>query len=203
MRPLLAVLVGVLFVPAITFSQAKLPQTPVREVTEEYFGTKVTDPYRWLEKTADPEVAAWMKSQDDYTRATLSGIPGREKFLQRVTSLDQTSTRVRQAQVWGGKLFYLKTDPGADNSKLYVRDSVQAKERLLVDPEPLTKDNVHFSIDYFQPSLDGNLVAYGISAGGSENSVLHVVETATGRVLPDAIDRTRFEMERLRVHTLG
>ncbi len=192
MSRLLTSLVLVLSLAASAFSQAKLPQTPVREVTDEYFGTKITDPYRWLEKTSDPEVAAWMKAQNDYTRSVLAGIPGRDKLLERVTALDKASTRVRLAQVWGGKLFYLKTNPGADNSKLYVRDSVNANERLLVDPEPLTKNNVHFSIDYFQPSLDGRLVAYGISSGGSENSVLHVVETATGRVLPDSIDRTRF-----------
>jgi prolyl oligopeptidase len=185
-------LVLVAFFATPSFSQAKLPQTPVREVTEEYFGTKITDPYRWLEKTSDPEAAAWMKAQNDYTRSVLAGIPGRDKLLERVTVLDKASTRVRLAQDWGGKLFYLKTNPGADNSKLYVRDGVNANERLLVDPEPLTKNNVHFSIDYYQPSLDGKLVAYGISSGGSENSVLHVIETATGRVLPDSIDRTRF-----------
>src|SRR6266700_210307 len=138
MRRLLAFLSFTLFVTGISFSQAKLPQTPVREVSEEYFGTKITDPYRWLEKTSDPEVASWMKAQNDYTRSVLAGIPGRDKLLERVTALDKASTRVRLAQVWGGKLFYLKTDPGADNSKLYVRDSVNAKERLLIDPEPLT-----------------------------------------------------------------
>src|SRR5258708_31071486 len=100
MRRLLAFLVVALLVPAITFSQAKLPQTPVREVAEEYFGTKVTDPYRWLEKTSDPEVTAWMKSQDDYTRETLNRISGREKFLQRVTSLYPTNTPVRRGQHW-------------------------------------------------------------------------------------------------------
>src|SRR6266567_1784462 len=192
MPRLLTSLVLAVFLSACAFCQAKLPQTPVREVTDEYFGTKITDPYRWLEKTSDPDVAAWMKAQNDYTRSVLGGIPGREKLLERVTALDKASTRVRLAQVWGGKLFYLKTDPGADNSKLYVRDSVNAKERLLIDPEPLSNNNVHFSIDYFQPCLDGKLVAYGISPGGSENSVLHVIETATGRVFPDSIDRTRF-----------
>src|SRR5437868_9570255 len=168
------------------------PAADVREVTDTYFGRTVTDPYRWLENGKDPEVATWMRGQDGYTRSVLAGIAGREKFLQRVKALDTASTRVRGTQVWGGKIFYLKTDPGADNAKLYVRDNLQAKERLLVDPEPLTKNNVHFSIDFFQPSLDGKLVTYGISEGGSENSVLHVIETATGRVLPDNIDRVRF-----------
>jgi prolyl oligopeptidase len=190
MRRFLPLLLLVSCVPSALFSQSKLPSTPVRNVVDEYFGTKITDPYRWLENGSDPEVVSWMKGQNDYTRQVLAGIPGRQKFLDRVSELDKGSTRVRLAQIWGGKLFYLKTDPGADNSKLYVREG--DKERLLVDTEPLTKDNVHYSIDYFAPSLDGNLMIYGVSAGGSENSVLHVIETTSGRVLPDEIDRTRF-----------
>lgn len=106
-------------------------------------------------------------------------------------SLDTASTGVRNAQSWGGKLFYLKADPGVDNVKLYVKEQ-GSSERLLVDPELLSKDGVHYSIDYYEPSLDGRLVAYGISPGGSENSVIHILETATGKALPDQIDRARF-----------
>ena len=76
----------------------------------------------------------------------LKSIPGREKFLARVKALDTASTRVRNTQIWGGKTFYLKADPGADNVKLYVIDQAGAKERLLIDPELLTKDGVHSSI---------------------------------------------------------
>jgi len=109
-----------------------------------------------------------------------------------VKTLDTASTRVRGARGCGGKTFYLKADPGADNVKLYVQDRPGSQERLLLDPELLTKDGVHYSIDYFRPSLDGTLVAYGISPGGSENSVIHILETATAKQLPDAIDRARF-----------
>src|SRR5438270_824309 len=175
------------------FGQVKLPKTPVREVTEDYFGTKVTDPYRWLENTSDPEVVSWMKSQNDYTREQLGKIPGRDKLLDRIKSLDNAGAVVASLQVWGGHYFYLKTEPGSDNRKLYVRDTVSAPERLLVDPEKLTSaDGKHFSIDYFQPSLDGKYVAYGISPGGSEDSVLHILETANGKALPDVIDRAQF-----------
>jgi prolyl oligopeptidase len=185
-------LLALLVVPARLSGQSGPPPTDRHDVTEVFFGETVTDPYRWLEDWHDTKVAQWMKAQDNYTRDRLASIPGREKFLARVKELDLSSTRVRGAQVWGGKTFYLKADAGTDNLKLYVRDSMGAKERLLVDPERQTKDGVHYSIDYFQPSLDGTLVAYGISPGGSEESVIHIINSATGELLVDAIDRARF-----------
>jgi prolyl oligopeptidase len=192
-RNALAILATTLFLTGLAFPQARLPKTPIREVTEDYFGTKVTDPYRWLENTSDPEVVAWMRAQNDYTREALARIPGRDKLLERVKALDNAGPVVSGLQVWGGHYFYLKTEPGSDNRRLYVRDTVNAAERLLVDPEKLTTaDGKHFSIDYFAPSLDGKYVAYGISPGGSEESVLHILETATGKALSDVIDRAQF-----------
>jgi prolyl oligopeptidase len=190
--PMLARLLLVLTSVSLV-AQVQLPKTPVREVTDEYFGTKVVDPYRWLEKTDDPEVAAWMKAQNDYTRNMLARIPGRDQLLERVKALDNAGAVVSALQVWSGKYFYYKTEPGSDNRRLYVRDGLHSPEQLLVDPEKLTTpDGKHYSIDYFQPSIDGTRVAYGISQGGSENSVLHVLESATGKVLTDSIDRAEF-----------
>src|SRR5215469_209461 len=177
----------------LVFGQAKLPSTARRDVTEDYFGTQVLDPYRWLEKTSDPEVVRWMKAENDYTREALAKIPGRDNLLERIKSLDNAGAVVYNLQVWGGHYFYLKADAGSDNRRLYVRDRVGSPERLLVDPEKLTTaEGKHFSIDYFQPSLDGKYVAYGISPGGSEDSVLHVLEASDGKVLPDVIDRAQF-----------
>jgi prolyl oligopeptidase len=188
-----SVLALVLFVPVLASAQSTLPKTPVRPVTEEYFGVKVTDDYRWLENTSDADVIAWMKAQNDFARAVLARIPGRDELLARVKSLDNAGTLVSGLQVWGGHYFYYKTEPGSDNRKLYVRDSLSAPERLLVDTEKLTTaDGKHYSLDYYQPSLDGTYVAYGISLGGSEQSVLHVLQSATGTMLPDNIDRAEF-----------
>ncbi len=193
LRSILMFVAFIAVVPLFTFAQAQLPKTPVRDVTDEYFGTKVVDPYRWLENIADPEVVAWMKAQNDYTREQLARIPGRDQLLERIKSLDNAGVAVADLQVFGGRYFYLRTDPGSDNRKLCVRDSVAAPERVLVDPEKIvTPDGKHFSIDFFGPSLDGKYVAYGLSPGGSENSVIHIVESSTGTVLPDAIDRGEF-----------
>jgi prolyl oligopeptidase len=184
---------ALLLLPLVAAAQSAPPKTPVRDVTEEYFGVKVPDPYRWLENTSDPEVVAWMKAQNDYTREVLARIPHRDELLARITALDNAGEVVSGVQVWGGRYFYYKTAPGSDNRKLFTRDSLGAPERLLIDPEKMTTAaGVHYSIDYFQPSIDATYVAYGISPGGSEESVLHVVESATGKVLSDSIDRAEF-----------
>jgi prolyl oligopeptidase len=82
-------------------AQSKLPNTPVREVTDDYFGTKVADPYRWLEDMTSPDVAAWMKAQNDYTRSLLESIPGRKQLLDRIKALDNAGDVVSALQVWG------------------------------------------------------------------------------------------------------
>ena len=161
-------------------------------VTDEYFGTKIVDSYRWLEDLKSPEVSAWMKAQNDYTRVVLDRVSGREKLRARIAQLDDTGVRVSSFQSYGGRWFYLERAPGQDNQRLYTRDGSNAAERLLLDPETLTANGVHYSIDYYTPSPDGKLVAVGIAPGGSENAVLHVLDAATGKELGDHIDRAQF-----------
>jgi len=168
------------------------PDTAKRDVIDTYFGTDITDPYRWLEDLKSPEVSAWMKAQNNYTRSVLDGIPGRDKLHARIAELDNTGVQVNALQSFGGRLFYLKSTPGDDNRKLYVRDGASGPERLLLNPETLTANGVHYSIDYYQASPDGKLVAIGVSPGGSENSVLRVLEVDSGRDLGDRIDRAQF-----------
>jgi prolyl oligopeptidase len=176
----------------VSSTAPKPPATPTHEVTDDYFGTRIVDSYRWLEDLKSPEVSAWMKAQNDYTRAVLDRVPGREKLRARIAQLDDTGVRVSSFQSYGGRWFYLKRAPGQDNQRLYTRDGSNAAERLLLDPETLTANGVHYSIDYFTPSPDGKLVAVGIAPGGSENAVLHVLDAATGNELGEHIDRVQF-----------
>lgn len=177
--------------PPAPAAQQGPPVAPVREVIDTYFGARVVDPYRWME-TDSPDFAGWMKGQSDHTRRHLDALPLRAGLFDRVKALDNAGTLVVSAQRWGKHLFYLRTEPGKDTFKLYVREGMKGQERLLVDPEALGKDGKHVSIDYYAPSRDGRLVAYGLSPSGSEMSVLHVIEAATGRALPDVIDRARY-----------
>jgi prolyl oligopeptidase len=176
----------------VSSTAPKPPATPTHEVTDEYFGTRIVDSYRWLEDLKSPEVSAWMKAQNDYTRAVLDRVSGREKLRARIAQLDDTGVRVSSFQSYGGRWFYLKRAPGQDNQRLYTRDGSNATERLLLDPETLTANGVHYSIAYYTPSPDGKLVAVGIAPGGSENAVLHVLDAATGKELGEHIDRVQF-----------
>ena len=186
------VLPFVLLLAAIASAQQKPPVAPVRPVTDDYYGTKITDPYRWMENVKAPEFQSWAKAQATYTQDMLKSLPGRERLFNRIKELDNSGIQITSLQAFGDRYFYLKAMPGDANRKLYVRDAKSGKETLLLDPEKLTQGNVHYSVDYHAPSLDGKYIAYGISPGGSEESVLHIIDVDAGKELPDTIDRANF-----------
>jgi prolyl oligopeptidase len=173
------------------------PVAPVRPVTDDYFGTKVADPYRYMENLKDPEVQAWMKAQNDYTRAVLARIPGRQQLLARIRELDQSaSAQVSNVlRLPGDVYFYQKLLAGQDVAKLYMRKGLNGEEKLLVDAEKITlrapnKVEGKRTIGYFVPSDDAEYVAAGIVPGGSENDTeIHIVEIASGRETGDVILR--------------
>ena len=169
------------------------PTAPVREVTDTYFGTTVVDPYRWMEDLKAPEMAAWMKAQNDYTRRYMDRAPLRGDFLKRLDELSNAGITVSSVQLVGTRYFYLRVAPGENSSKLFVRDGLNGAERVLFDPEKLATKDKHYSIEGFGVSQDGANVSYAISEGGSENGELRVLETSTGRDLADRIDRARID----------
>ena len=179
---------------AMVFAQAAPPVAPAKPVTDTYFGVSVTDPYRYMENMKDPEVAAWMKAQADYTHAVLSKIPGRAELYKEVEVRgNAASARVYDVQVVGTKVYYQKRRADENIGKLYVRDGFGGTERLLVDPDSVkSADGKHSAIDWFVPSPDNKYLGYGMSPGGSEESVLHIIDVATGKLTGDVIDRANF-----------
>jgi prolyl oligopeptidase len=178
---------------SVTANLAAPSAAPLRPVTEEYFGTKVVDAYRYMENLKDPEVVKWFKDQDDYTRKVLARIPGRTPLLARIKELDQAAPfRIFDVQLLQGeKYFYQKRLAGEDVAKLYERDGLNGPEKLLIDPGTFVKQpGTHYSLDYYVPSLDGRYVAYGISPGGSEDAVIHILDVTTGRDSGEVIDRS-------------
>ena len=178
---------------AVAAKQAAVPSQPVAALTpvvDDYFGTQVTDDYRWMEDRTAPAFVAWAKAEDAHARGVLAGIPGRAELVRRVAARTAGGTLLSGVRAAGGKLFYGKRDPGENTVKLYVRDGVSGVERLLVDPDKMVvTSGPHFALDYYEPSNDGGRLAYAVSPGGSEASVIHVLDVATGKDSAETIDR--------------
>jgi prolyl oligopeptidase len=179
--------------PLVAIAQAAPPPAEVRDVVETHYGTTVHDPYRYFENLKDPAVVSWMKAQSDYARAILDRIPQRATLLAEIQRYgDAAPARVNDVQLSFDHVYYEKRLASEDVAKLYVRQGLQGTERLVVDPVRYAKPGTHAAIDYYAPSLDNRYVAVGISEGGSEESLLHVIEVATGKEVGDAIDRASY-----------
>jgi prolyl oligopeptidase len=169
------------------------PVAPIQQVEDVYFGVKVSDPYRYMEDTSNPEVAAWFKDQNAYTHAVLSTIPGRASLLRRIQQLDDSGpARIFDLQRFqGDRYFYQKRLPNENVSKLYERLGLQGKESLILDPDKyVKKPGEHYSLTYYVPSWKGDLVAYGVSPSGSEDAVIHILNSKTGNETGETIDRS-------------
>lgn len=160
-------------------------------VRDTYFGTTIEDPYRWMEDGQSEEFLSWLKAQAAYAKAYLEGRPEREMWFSRISALRAESPYLYNFQVAGGRAFYLKRDRGDSLPKLIGRLGPTEGEKILLDPGQ-SKDEAPTAIDWYVPSQDGQYVAYGLSQGGSENSVLQVLEVERGAVLDLAISRTNF-----------
>ncbi len=153
------------------------PMAAVRPVTDAYFGTKVVDNYRYFEDLKNPEVQQWMKAQADYTHAVLSALPGRDALLARLRQLD-SAQRAVVVNFWrrpGDRYFYLKRLAGENVTKLYERDGLDGRERLLVDPTtislaPSNRGRGPTTIEVVTISDDSRYVALGITPGGAEQN---------------------------------
>ena len=171
-----------------------LPTFPAKNVPETFFGTQVDDPYRALEDVKDPAVDAWMRAHAKHARETLESLPGYEALRKRVAELDNSvSARVGQVRrMASGDLFFTRRGATDNTFKLYVRDA-KGGERLLVDPDEWQKKaGQPHAVNYFAPSWDAKLVAFGISAAGSEDASIYVMDVATGKLLGTPIDRTQY-----------
>jgi len=168
---------------------------PVKSVQDTYFGVTVDDPYRYMEDLKDPQVAAWIRAQADQARKVLDSIPGRADMLKQMRTMDAaTPARVSDVQrLPGGVVFYEKRGAKDDQFKLYWRQGYNGAEKLLVDPEQWreTTGKPH-AINYYVASPDGRHVGVGISESGSENALIYVFETRTGKRIGTPIDRARF-----------
>lgn len=170
---------------------APAPATRRGAEADVYHGVTIPDPYRWLEDGDSPETRAWVAAHYQRTRQALDAQPARARWHERLSALTALPT-VLTVQVAGPHLFTLERPADADQYVLALRSATDptVRARILLDPASMAADAA-VAIDWYHPSRDGSLVAYGLSEGGTENSTLHVMRVATGQVLADRIADTR------------
>jgi prolyl oligopeptidase len=166
-------------------SQNTPPKAEIINVSDEYFGMKIVDPYRWMEDQKSEKYNVWLKAQDRYARTFLNSMPLRSEILTHLEVLSRIGgDSVYSVKQTGGKYFYFK------GSKLYVRDGWAGAERVLIDLEKVsTAAGKRYTFDSFTPSPDGRHVAYFIFEGGTERNEMRIVETESGRQIDAPIDR--------------
>ncbi len=169
------------------------PEARVAPVVETMHGVEIVDPYRWLEDGDDDEVRAWTAAQNAYTRQALDGRPEHAVLQRRLAEL-MAAGYVQAPVLKGGRYFYTMRTGAQNQAVLMVREGGptghDSRDRVLIDPAGLSEDGA-VALDWWYPSPDGALLAYGLSEGGDEWSTLRVMDVANGRRRPDTIARTR------------
>ncbi|MFZ2047048.1 MAG: prolyl oligopeptidase family serine peptidase [Trebonia sp.] len=164
------------------------PPAPRLDLTEDLFGHRVADPYRWLEDAGSAQTSQWLAAEEELWAAYRAELPDRDRFAGRVRELMQVGAVGVPA--WRGTArFYSRRDPGQEHGVLYVADD--AGERALIDPVAIDPSG-RTTLDGWQPDKEGRLLAYQLSSGGDEESLLRVMDVASGELVDGPIDRCRY-----------
>ncbi|HET9080976.1 MAG TPA: prolyl oligopeptidase family serine peptidase [Trebonia sp.] len=161
------------------------------DLVEELHGYRVADPYRWLEDADSAGTREWLAAQESLWQRYREGLPGREEFAARVRQLLRVGTVGLPA--WRGTArFSVRRDPDQEHGVLYVSDAgISGAERVLIDPIVIDPTG-RTTLDAWQPDKEGRLLSYQLSHGGDEESLLRVMDVATGKVIDGPIDRCRY-----------
>ncbi|HUG55335.1 MAG TPA: prolyl oligopeptidase family serine peptidase [Vicinamibacteria bacterium] len=165
------------------------PPTPTGDVVDVLHGVEVRDPYRWLENGDADEVRRWSEEQGRVTRSVLDAVPFAAAVRARLLDLFAIGL-VSPPVVRAGRHFHQRRRGAQEQPVLYVRHGREGADEVVLDPATLAADRTS-ALDWFHPSDDGRLLAYGISEGGSEMSVLSVLDVDAGALLDDVIPFTR------------
>jgi prolyl oligopeptidase len=161
------------------------PESKKVEQVDDYFGTKVADPYRWLEDETSADTKAWVEDQNRLTFGYLDQIPYREKLKARLTEL-YNYPRISAPFHRGETYFFTKNDGLQNQSVYYIQKGVNGKPEVFLDPNKFSTDGTSV-LSAFTLSKDGKYLAYGISQGGSDWVTLNVMEVGTRNKLADEI----------------
>ncbi|HEU4996541.1 MAG TPA: prolyl oligopeptidase family serine peptidase [Gemmatimonadaceae bacterium] len=166
------------------------PTTRKVDTVTSYFGTRVADPFRWMEDIETPEVAEWVKAQNAITMPYLASLQGRDLFQTRITAL-YNYARTGLPFYEGGRWFYSRNTGLQRQNVWFTRKTLDASEQLVLDPNQLSPDG-STALSGFAPSPDGKWLAYGQSEGGSDWVTYYVRDLATGRNTSDTVRWVKF-----------
>lgn len=168
---------------------AEYPPARRQDLIEQIGGQVVADPYRWLEDAGSEETQTWLAAQDASWAAQADALPGTARLAQRITEL--TAAGSVGAPRWrGDRRFFTRRLPGQEHPVLYTASPAES-ERVLIDPMQIDSSGAT-TLDDWQPDLEGRLLAYLLSEGGSEEALLRVMDVTTGEIVDGPIDRCRY-----------
>lgn len=170
--------------------ELEYPETKKTDQMDNYFGTEVADPYRWLENDTAHEVEEWVKQQNEVTFGYLSQIPFRDQIRERLTKL-WDYPKISAPYLKGDKYFYYKNDGLQNQSVLYYKTDLEGEETMLLDPNELSDDGT-VSLAATSVSEDGKYIAYAISRGGSDWREIYVRNIETLEDTDDEIMWVKF-----------
>jgi prolyl oligopeptidase len=170
--------------------QLTYPVTKKGEQIDDYHGTKIADPYRWLEDLDSDETRQWVEAQNKVTFAWLAHVPAREKIRRRLTDL-WNYERYGLPHKKGGRYFYTRNDGLQNQNAVYVVDRLEGQPRLLLDPNTLSADGT-IALTNWVASEDGKLLAYGLAGAGSDWQEWHVLDVDSGQKRTDQLKWIKF-----------
>jgi prolyl oligopeptidase len=176
-------------------AEISYPETRRDDVVEDHFGTKVADPYRWLEDADSADTADWVRRQNAVTRAHLEGLPHRQWFSDTMSAILHRP-RAGIPEKKSGWYFVSRNDGSQNQDVWFVADSLDgllAGGRVILDPNVLSADGTT-SVSRFTVSPDGRFLAYAVSEGGSDWHTFRIREVATGEDADDVVDQTKFSL---------
>jgi prolyl oligopeptidase len=168
------------------------PETKTVDQVDDFHGTKVDDPYRWLEDDVreSEDVAAWVEAENKLTFDYLKKIPGRDRIEKRITEL-WNYEKIGAPSKEGGRYYFSRNDGLQNQNVLYVQETLAAEPRILIDPNTWSKDGT-VALAGTQCSDDGKYCAYGIQDGGSDWRTWRILEVESGKLLDDELKWIKF-----------
>jgi prolyl oligopeptidase len=184
---------SIIFVSGCSRQKITYPVTERKPVTDEYYGVKVVDDYRWLDNLGDSTVRKWTDAQNGLSRAYFDNLPTLPAIRDRLKELYGDQFISYSSFIFRKKLFALKFQPPKNQPFIVVLDSPDntRSERVVVDPNVINPGGTT-SMDWFVPSRDGRLLAVSLSENGSEDGLVHVFEVSTGKQIAEVVPRAQY-----------